>query len=555
MTHQYDIAIINGTICDGSGAETYPAQVGIKGDVVVEISSTTLDADRVIDAKGKIVAPGFIDIHTHTDFTILRLPQANSKITQGVTTEVVGNCGFSPAPVRTEKFEDYLDYMSNTVSLTAEEKVLWRWSTMTEFVEYAARCGISVNLVPLIGYGTLRVAYAGFPRETRPLSEGQQSAILRHIEREFEGGIWGLSTALEYAPCSDAEQGELIQACAVVAKHGGIYATHMRQENGPAVFASIDEALEVARCSGVELQISHLKASGQDMWGRGGEILARLATAHDSGLPVGADQYPYPAYGASILDFMPTELLRLGRVEWVAQIQTASGLSLLESHMHSSPDGPHKMTGWGGVRVAAVKSGGDRWAVSKTIKQLAVSRGTSPERVVTDLLIEHHGEVKLIITSMDERDICEIMRHPLVMIGSDGRAVCDFGQFAETHPHPRYYGTFPRILARYVRDKGVLTLPEAIRKMTGMPAQRIGLRGRGVLAEGSYADIVVFDADAVCDMATFDAPHQYSTGIEQVIVNGVHTVVNGELKPRFGGRYLRKGIDGTTAHLQPTSGS
>lgn len=545
MSHKYDIAIINGMICDGSGAAIYSANIAIKGDSIVEICTAKPDAAKVIDAAGKIVSPGFIDIHTHTDFTILRLPQANSKITQGVTTEIIGNCGFSPAPVRTDTFEDYLDYMSNTVSLSSEEKVLWQWPTMTEFVEYADDCGISVNLVPLVGYGTLRVAYAGFPRETKPLSESQQSAILRHIEKEMEGGIWGLSTAMEYPPCSDAEQGELVKACEVVAQYGGMYATHMRQENGQAVFPSIDEALEVAKCSGVSLQISHLKASGQDMWGRAGEILDRLDAARDDGLPVETDQYPYPAYGASILDFVPPELLRMGRVEWLAHIQTDSGWSLLEKHMYDSSDGPHKMTGWGGVRVAAVKSGGDRWAVGKTIEQLAVDRNTSPERVVADLLIEHQGEVKLIITAMDENDICEIMAHPLVMIGSDGRAVCDFGQFAETHPHPRYYGTFPRILARYVREKGILTLEQAIYKMTGKPAQKIGLRGRGVLTEGSYADIVIFDADAVCDMATFDDPHQYSTGIEHVIVNGVHTVVNGELEPKFGGRFLRRGTDGT----------
>ena len=535
-----DILIINGTVYDGSGTEPFRANIGIKGDRILMITPNMPKASKIIDASGLAVSPGFIDIHSHTDFTIIDNPQAESKIMQGVTTEVVGNCGFSPAPVRRKYFNVLMDYFSNTVSLSEEEKKKWRWANLYDFYEEIENKGISVNLVPLMGYGTLRVAFSGFPKEPSPLLLEVQKKLLYQIEKEMEGGIWGISTALEYPPCSYAGIEEMVEACKVVKRYDGIYSTHIREEKGEKVFKSIDEAIKVAQLSGVNLEISHLKAAGRENWGRARDILNRIHLAQQKGISVDTDQYPYPAWGSSILDFLPEEVVRQGSNYWENLLINKKSRKTIEDYIRSNPDGPEKDMGWKGILIAAVKTNNNLSAVGKNLEELSEIRKKSPEEIVVDLLLEEEGCVKMIVFCMQEEDIKCILEDSKIMIGSDGRAVAPYGKYGKTHPHPRYYGTFPRILGKYVREEQVISLTEAIRKMTYLPATKIGLENRGKISMGAFADITIFNPQTIIDVATFENPHCFPRGIEEVIVNGRIVVEKGKLTSALPGHFLRR---------------
>ncbi|MEA2022336.1 MAG: hypothetical protein U9N08_07675, partial [Candidatus Caldatribacteriota bacterium] len=445
-----DVLIKNGKIYDGLGKEPYNKNIGIRGDRIEVITSYEPQASKVIDAVGLAISPGFIDIHSHTDFTIRENPKAISKIMQGITTEVVGNCGFSPAPVNDNYFTDLMDYFTNTITLSKEEKLQWHWKNLYEFYEEIEKSGISVNLVPLIGYGTLRIAYSGFSKKPNTLLPEQQKKILYQIEKEMEAGIWGISTALEYPPCSYCDVEEITKSCKIVKKFNGIYSTHMRNENGRKVFTSLEEAIKVAQISEVNLEIAHLKVAFKEGWGKAPEILNRIHQVQKRGIEINADQYPYPAWGSSILDFLPKEMVYKGINYWRNYLLKKENRKKIIGFLRNNPEGLEKGMGWEGIIIADTKTKNNEVIIGKNIRELSIIRGIEPEELIIDLLIEKEGYVKLIIFCMKEEDIKTILKDPLVMIGSDGRAVSPYGKFANTHPHPRYYGTFPRILGKYV---------------------------------------------------------------------------------------------------------
>jgi N-acyl-D-amino-acid deacylase len=535
-----DILIKNGIIYDGLGRKPYKKNIGIKGDRIEIITSNEPPAHKLIEAVDLAISPGFIDIHSHTDFTIKDIPKAESKITQGITTEVVGMCGFSPAPVNDNYFTDLMDYFTNTITLSKEEKLQWHWKNLYEFYEEIEKRGFSVNLVPLLGYGTLRIAYSGFSNKPNILLPEQQKKILYQIEKEMEAGIWGISTALEYPPCSYCDVEEIAKACKVVKRFNGIYSTHMRNENGKKVFTSLEEAIKVAQISGVNLEIAHLKVAFKEGWNKASEILNRIHRERKRGIEINADQYPYTAWGSSILDFLPKEMVYKGIRYWRNYLLRKDNRKEIIRFIKNNLEGPEKGLGWEGIIIADTKTKNDEVITGKSIRELSIIRGIEPEELIIDLLIEKEGYVKLIVFCMKEEDIKTILKDPLVMIGSDGRAVSPYGKFANTHPHPRYYGTFPRILGKYVREEKVISLPEAIRKMTYMPATKIGLRDRGQITEGAFADIVIFNPQTVIDNATFENSHRFSSGIREVIVNGKMVVEEGKLTSSLPGKFLRR---------------
>jgi len=535
-----DILIKNGKIYNGLGGKPYKKNIGIKDDRIEIITSNEPPAHKLIDAIDLAISPGFIDMHSHTDFSINDNPKAESKVMQGITTEVVGMCGFSAAPVNEKYFADLMDYFTNTTTLSEEDKLQWRWKNLYEFYEEIEKKGISVNLAPLLGYGTLRIAYSGFSPKPNALVPEQQKKILYQIEKEMEAGIWGISSALEYPPCSYCDVEEIANACKVVKRFNGIYSTHMRNENGRKVFTSLEEAIKVAQISGVNLEIAHLKVAGKEGWGKAPEILNRIHQERKRGIEINADQYPYTAWGSGILDFLPKEMVYKGINYWRNYLLKKENRKGIIRFIKNNLDGPEKGMGWEEIIIANTKIKNNEVIVGKSIHELSIIRKIEPEELIIDLLIEKEGYVKLIVFCMKEEDIKTILKDSLVMIGSDGRAVSPYGKFANVHFHPRYYGTFPRILGKYVREEKVISLPEAIRKMTYMPATKIGLRDRGQITEGAFADIVIFNPQSVIDNATYVNPQRFPSGIKEVLVNGKIVVEKGELTSALPGTFLRR---------------
>jgi len=535
-----DTLIKNGKIYNGLGGKPYKKNIGIKDDRIEIITPNEPPAHKLIDAIDLAISPGFIDMHSHTDFSIKDNPKAESKVMQGITTEVVGMCGFSPAPVNENYFADLMYYFTNTIILSKEEKLQWRWKNLYEFYEEIEKKGISVNLAPLLGYGTLRVAYSGFSNTPNTLLPEQQKKILYQIEKEMEAGIWGISTALEYPPCSYCNVEEIAEACKIVKRFNGIYSTHMRSEHGKKIFTSLEEAIKVAQISGVNLEIAHLKVAFKEGWGKSSEILNRIHQERKRGIEINADQYPYTAWGSSILDFLPKEIVYKGINYWRNYLLKKENRKEIIRFIKSNPEGPEKDMGWEGVIIANTKTKSNEVIIGKNMHELSIIRKIEPEELIIDLLIEKEGYVKLIVFCMKEEDVKMILKDSLVMIGSDGRAVSPYGKFSKIHYHPRYYGTFPRILGKYVREEKVISLPEAIRKMTYMPATKIGLSDRGQITEGAFADIVIFDPQIVIDNATFVHPRRFPSGIKEVLVNGEIVVEGGKLTSSLPGKFLRR---------------
>lgn len=542
----YDLLIINGEILDGSGESSYTADIGIQQGRIASIAPRIEAAkgQHVIDAAGLKVCPGFIDMHSHTDFTILTNPRAESKVRQGITTEVVGNCGFSAAPVRREHFQDLMDYLVNTVALTEEGKKHWLWPRQSDYMAEIARKGSAVNLVSLVGHGTIRVAVMGFAqRSPSPFELSQMAGLL---EDELDQGIWGFSTGLQYDPGSFAALEELVELATVTAKRGGLYATHMKSE-GSHLLECLDQSLAVAEKSGVSLQVSHLKAENPDNWGKTAAALQLLDAARTAGINVDFDLYPYTAFGSGLMDLLPPWAREEGVGKMTELLKSNAGRKKVLADMARPFVGewqnPMGNTPWDQVRIATVKSPQNKEFEGFNLAEAAKQLDTSPAEAVLELLLRQEGAVKMIFFGMCEEDVINIMGHPRTIFCTDGRATADYGPLSAGKVHPRYYGAYPRILGHYVREKGVLPLQEAVKKMTLLPALKLNVKERGLLKEGYHADITVFDAENVIDVATYEDPHRYPRGIEHVIVNGTVVVSHGEHSGKLPGRVLDRRVD------------
>ena len=527
-----DILIKNGAVVDGTGKPAFKADVGIAaGRIAVVAENIEQEVKRTIEARGLHLAPGFIDAHTHSDLTLLVNPRAESKIRQGVTTEVTGNCGGSPAPLLGAALEE-ARAEAKSVGLDVT------WVSMAEYLERlrhpgpalssldpsgfgkpeGSAEGTAVNVVPLVGHNTVRGAVLGFD-DVQP-TPGQQAEMERLVAQAMEQGARGLSTGLFYPPGFYARTEEVIGLARMVARRGGIYATHVRSETN-RLFEALDEAIEIGKQAEIRVQISHVKLEGYRNWEGADRLLAMLEDACSLGVRVGCDQYPYTA-GVSWLAYILPYWAQAGGARTVGE-----RLSDPEVRTRLRKDWEENRAEWedrGGMRDwtdLLITDCGPRPDVQgKNIAEIAADEGKDPLETALDLIAVSEGQVECVCFGQLEDNVRILMRHPLVVVGSDGDALAPYGVLARGKPHPRYYGTFPRVLGRYVREEKVLSLEEAVKKMTSVTAERFGLSDRGVVCEGAWADLVLFDARTVADRATYTDPHQYPEGIPYVIVNG-----------------------------------
>lgn len=539
----YDLVLRGGTLVDGNGGPVVLGDLAVRGGYIAACGVVDGPARQELDVGGLIVCPGFIDIHSHSDLSLPDLPTADSKVRQGVTTEVVGNCGFTLAPVSAEHLGALRDYLSNTVAVKGQGNMDLPWGSLGEYMDWLEQRGLSVNVATLVGQGTLRVAAMGFAEGTPDAL--QMEHMKKLLERELAWGAFGISAGLAYVPDCFSTREELVELGRMVREAGGMFSVHLRQE-GVGVFSALEEVVEVVRETGVSLQVSHLKAEGRRTWGRAADLLAYLRGLREEGLPVDADQYPYRAFGSGLQDLVPPWVRAQGVETMARLLHDPLVRERVKAEMSGRP-GPE--TGWQpplldlrweDIRISHVRSEKNSPLQGMTLEQIGCLRGVDPAEAVLDLLCEEKAHVKMVAFAMDERDVRTILADPEVMVASDGRAAAPDGPDPHARPHPRYYGTFPRVLGRYVREEGLLTLEQAIRKMTYLPARKLCLPDRGRLAPGMVADICVFDADRVVDVATFDDPHRFPEGVVHVLVNGVAVVREGSHTGARPGRVLRR---------------
>jgi len=536
----FDILIKNGTLIDGSGSPGFKSDLAISDGKIVQIGpSLEAQAATEVDATGLVVCPGFIDIHSHSDATITTNSRAESKIRQGITTEVVGNCGMSAAPLTGEFMQEVKDHLVINSDFGKPDEIGKSWVTFSEYIRHLNELPLGVNLMPLVGYGTLRSAVMGVKSGRPDEKEMQQMEAL--LEHSLDEGAAGLSTGLEYVPDSHTNVEELIRLCGVIKRKNKLYATHIRGES-QNLFPAIKEAIRTGEESGCKLQISHLKLGGKFNWGKTDELFELLENALARGVRLCWDQYPYVAWGTGLVDYIPSWVVSDGHekiVEYLSDPVMRKQIRQeiedeIKTGMHAYNTAP-----WENVQIAMVRSEKYKHIMGKRVSQIAEELNIDPLEFVFDLLVHEKGAVKTLVFCMDEADIKTIMCHPNTIIASDARALATYGELHKGSTHPRYYGAFPRILGRYVREEKILSLETAIKKMTSMPAGIMGLDTRGTLAPGKVADVTIFDPNTIADLATFENPHQYSRGIEKVIISGKVIIDQGIHTEQMQGQVLR----------------
>ncbi len=541
MTQELDLLIRNGAIVDGSGSRPIKADVGVSDGQISRIEpNISADAKAVLDAKRMIVSPGFIDIHSHSDMSIPFDNRLESMIRQGVTTSVIGNCGSSLAPIN----EDTLDIIQKDFDVFSPpgHKLNITWRSFREYLKTLEKTGIPINMVPLVGFGTVRIA-TGPAFDNREPTKKELANMKASVAEAMEAGAFGLSTGLFYAPQVFASTNEVIELAKTVAEHDGLYASHIRGE-GASVVQAVNELIHIVEESGCRRgQLSHHKIAGRPYWGTSKETLKLIADANSRGLVIACDQYPYNRGMTSLISALPPWVHEGGMESILNHLITPESQNQIMRDVNGGINGWEniiKDVGWEGIYIASVRTEKWRTIQGKSLQQIAEEYGYSdPFLLLFQLLLDETGEVSMTIESMDEGDIQRIMKDKHTMIATDGWGLSPTGVFGYIKPHPRSYGTYPRVLSKYVREEGLLTLEEAVWKMTGYPAKTLRLGNRGLIREGYCADMVVFDSEMIQDKATFLQPHQFPVGIHHVIVNG-EIVVDGTTQlDIFPGRVLR----------------
>lgn len=523
----FDLVVRGGLVLDGTGAAAFPADIGIVGDRIAAIGRIAAEQGRrVIDAKGLHVAPGFIDIHTHSDGEILLYPTADSRVRQGVTTEVTGNCGGSAAPIGGPDAE-------RIRAESKEEGLDAPWTSLAAYCDQLARTGISVNHAQLVGHGTLRRNAIGLAN--RRLTPEELAAVSKAVDQAMTEGAFGLSTGLEYVPGRYTPADEIVALARVVARHGGFYASHIRNEE-TQVLEAVDEAITVGREAGCRVQISHLKVTGRVNWSKQQAALDLIESARRAGVPVMADVYPYTAYSTGLTILLPAEALEGGTPSLLKRLADAAERDRIRREVGrqvSEDPGDASL-----IVISRMKAPEDQALVGKSVAQIADAWRLDPAETILRLIERQQGNVPFIGHGMSPENVELVLRHPLAMVGSDGSSMAPVGRAAQSRPHPRSYGTFARVLSHYCRERKIFSLPDAVRKMTSVPADQIGLSDRGRIAVGKKADLALFDAATVADQATFDEPHRYAAGVPHVVVNGTLVVENGSHTGARPGRVL-----------------
>jgi len=492
---QYDTIIRGGSVIDGTGAPARTADVAVTGGRIAAVGAIDGEAARVIDAAGLAVAPGFIDVHSHDDVALLNVPALDFKAAQGVTTVVCGNCGAGAAPAN-ERSQQYFDRGVGGILGPVKE---FTWHSLGEFYDAVRAAGPSVNAAFLVPHGALRMHALGV--ENRPPSDAELASMKELLAAGMAAGAVGMSTGLIYAPGIFARTEELIELNRVVARYGGIYVSHIRNE-GAGLLDAVREAIHIGEEAGTPVQVSHFKAAGRDNWGMTEQSLALVEEARARGVPVTVDMYPYAAGSTALAALAP-------RGRPVREVDPHDLLIASCKYQHQ----------YEGMRL----------------DEVALAMDLPLEDATTRLLREEENAVVIVHFTMEEGDVRRVIQHPLCMVGSDGIPS------PEGKPHPRLYGTFPRVLGRYARDEGLMTVEESVRKMTSFPAETFRLAERGQVREGWWADLVVFDIARVADTATYEDPRRYPEGISHVLVNGELVVENGEPSNPPAGQVLVRG--------------
>lgn len=531
-----DLLLAGGTVFDGSGAKPVRADVGISGGAIREIGRIKRSrAAAVVEADGMAVSPGFIDVHDHTDTGLLVNPKAESAVRQGVTTLVSGQCGGSPFPLDDRSFEEMRADLAKDFGLELD------WRDIRGFFARLERSGIALNYSTFVGQGTVRGAVMG--QGDRAPSAGELERMKALVAEAMAGGALGLSSGLEYTPSGFAATDELIELCRVAARTGGVYATHMRDEEA-AVIEAVAEALRIARETPVRLQISHLKVGFAVNWPKLATVMDMLEKARADGLDFRADRYPYIAGATSLGTLFPVWAREGGTEGFMARLQDPALDGRIRAHLAEQEKG---YGSWDRILISEVGSDKNRSLEGRNVLEAAAAAGKPPYEFMRDLLVEESGRVGMVSFYGSEDNLRRILSHPLVGVGADASAVAPYGPLAKGRPHPRTYGTFPRALGKYVREEKIVPLEEMVRKITAMPAAHMGFVRRGRLKVGWAADVCVFDPAGIADRATFTDPAVYPAGVEAVIVNGQIVVERGEHTGRLPGRVLRKNERGAVA--------
>jgi N-acyl-D-amino-acid deacylase len=539
----FDVLIRGGTVVDGTGASGRAADVGILGDRILAIGDLGAvdgaSAATVIDASGRVLTPGFIDPHGHSDASLFVDGALLSHLLQGFTTQLSGNCGESVAPI-TDLGRDVVELALRPFEVVA------RWRSFAEYLDAVEAEPLGINLAFLVGHGTIRAAVMG--SDARDSTDLERHAMVHEVEAALGCGAFGLSSGLIYAPGIHALDGELPALVTAATRRGGLYATHIRNE-ADGLFAALDEAVTTIRAAadaGVDdarLQVSHLKCGSPAVHGRAAEAVAVLDRAREEGLHVAADQYPYTAASTTLATILPPALLGLGVDECVAALGDPEVRGRVRSEIEQGISGWENVgrdPGWAGIRIAQATSHAD-WS-GRSLADIGESLDADPAELALDALMDDRLDVAVVIDCMIEADVEAILAVPWIAVCTDasGRRP-DHRILGAGKPHPRTYGSTARVLGDYVRERGTLSLEAAVAKLTSVPAARLGLRDRGVLREGAFADLVVFDPGLIADLATYDEPDRHPSGIDHVVVNGLVAVRDGGPTTARAGRLLRNG--------------
>jgi dihydroorotase/N-acyl-D-amino-acid deacylase len=532
-TSDYDLIIRNGSIVDGSGRSAFRADLGIKADRIVRIGNLqSSSANRIIDAGGQIVAPGFIDMLGQSETYLLVDPRAMSKVMMGVTTEITGE-GESIAPINDRILKEQEDF-NRRYNLKVD------WRTLGEYFDRLGKQGAGVNLGTFVGATQVREYIIGY--DDRPPTPPELEQMKQLVAAAMKDGALGVSTSLQYVPARFAKTDEIVELAKVAHQYGGIYITHQRSEAN-AIDDSMKEVFEIARRANIPAEIWHFKTAYQKNWGRMPEMLRRIETARQEGLKITADVYPYVAGSTSLSACLPPWAIEGGTDRMVARLKDPQTRARLKKEITTdSKDWENIYLGSGGpagILIASVVNRDLESSQGKRLSEIASEQSKDPLDALFDFIIADHGQTGAIFFMMKESDMQAALKSPFVSICTDNGARATDGPLAGSKSHPRGWGTYPRILGRYVRDQHLMPLELAVHKMTGLPAANLSLQSRGLIREGFFADITIFDPKTVIDRATFEEPNQYPAGINFVIVNGQIEVDHGQRTPALAGRVLR----------------